>query len=197
MTDWKAVDAYIENADLWSNFIFQRELDSTNSFIRRTNRLQPCTVVAAGTQTQGRGKGNHNWLSPKGGLWFSILFGYVSRKFHHKIYLETLLSIQQVLSQYGVNTNISRPNDLVIDQKKIAGILIEEVKRKVIVGIGVNVNNDPANFPRRIRRKSTSMKVILGEKIDLQDILIQLLKQIANLYEYIKTQNMKLHKQRR
>jgi len=102
-----------------------------------------------------------------------------------------------VLSQYGVNTNISRPNDLVIDQKKIAGILIEEVKRKVIVGIGVNVNNDPANFPRRIRRKSTSMKVILGEKIDLQDILIQLLKQIANLYEYIKTQNMKLHKQRR
>lgn len=197
MTHWKAVDAYVETSDLWSDFIFQKELDSTNSFVRRTNRLKKGTIVAAGTQTQGRGKGDHNWFSPKGGLWFSILFGSVPRKFHHRLYLETLLTIQKVLSKYGVNTEISRPNDLVIDEKKLAGILIEEVKNKVIVGIGVNVNNDLEDFPNEVRHKSTSVKVILGEEVDLQDMLIQILKQIANFYEHITPHKAELQKQRR
>lgn len=114
------------------------EIDSTNDYLKKYyEKYNDFTVVRTIKQTHGRGRFDSVWES-KNDLIFSILFKKDSP--HH---LVAPLSINHVLRKYGFNSCIKWPNDILVDNKKVSGILIEKVfvgkQINVIVGIGINI----------------------------------------------------------
>ena len=177
MPNWDPVRDLIEESNVWSNFIYRDELDSTNRFLRTQKGLEPGTVVLADRQTHGHGRGSRRWYSPEGGLWFSFTLEGLSKGSIQELYVSLLNLVQNLLKEYGVATEISRPNDLMADGKKIAGLLIEESAGSYIVGIGINVNNEASSLPEVVKENSTTAKEVTGEEVDrvlmLKDFLVE------------------------
>ncbi len=116
-----------------------RKIDSTNTYLKNNyNKYKDFTVIRAKTQTSGRGRFDRTWISKKD-LTFSILFKKSLP--HHFI---APLAVNHALTNLGVNSTIKWPNDILVDDIKISGILIERVfegnNSNDIVGIGINVD---------------------------------------------------------
>ncbi|MEJ5228735.1 MAG: biotin--[acetyl-CoA-carboxylase] ligase [Pseudothermotoga sp.] len=164
--------------------IWVATLPSTNQFLKENwQRLPNGTVVVAECQTAGRGRYNRFWHSPEGGLWFSILFK--PRKQIRPTFFTKLCSVAIVraLDSMKVDVKIKWPNDIYHDRKKLAGILTEGVfeentLKAVIVGVGMNVNND---IPQELRHKAVVLSQILSRNCDLKVLLKIILKQINHL----------------
>jgi BirA family biotin operon repressor/biotin-[acetyl-CoA-carboxylase] ligase len=112
------------------------------------------TIVTAEVQTQGRGRSGRIWKSPKGGLWFSLIIR--PRMPVDRIPLLQFLfanALRKGIAEvYGVQSEVKWPNDLVVDWKKLAGVLIETKINGpelvyAIVGIGLNVNLTAEELP--------------------------------------------------
>ncbi|MGJ8455126.1 biotin--[acetyl-CoA-carboxylase] ligase [Pseudothermotoga sp. U03pept] len=164
--------------------IWVAALPSTNQFLKENwQRLPNGTVVVAEYQSAGRGRYNRFWHSPEGGLWFSVLFK--PRKQIKPIFFTKLCSVAIVraLSSMKIDVRIKWPNDLYYDKKKLAGILTEGIfeentLRAVIVGIGINVNND---IPKELKYKAIALSQILSRTFDLKVLLKMILKQVNQL----------------
>ena len=154
-------------------------IDSSNNEIKRLYQKKLHTnglVVWVKNQTAGRGQGNKKWVSQPGkNLTFSVFLSGENLSFssHISLNLITSLSVKKVLTSYGIkNIFIKWPNDILSVDKKISGILIENLykgKRLMgsIVGIGINVNQ--VTFPKNLN--VSSMKIIMGEAFVLRDVL--------------------------
>lgn len=148
------------------------------------------TLVIAETQTYGKGRLGKRWLSPKGGLWFSLLLTPILVSLSQASGLTILiaLSIARVIrNETQINALIKWPNDLYINNKKIGGILTEsssvEVALKYIVlGVGINVNNDVSSLPFG----ATSLKHELGKEILALDFLAKILVSMEEDYSIFK-----------
>ncbi|GAB4314043.1 MAG: biotin--[acetyl-CoA-carboxylase] ligase [Pseudothermotoga elfii] len=159
-------------------------LPSTNDFLKENWRtLSHGTAVVAEMQTNGRGRYNRNWLSPQGGLWFSILFK--PRKSLRPAFFTKVcsLSVIKALQALKVEAKIKWPNDIYINGKKLAGILTESVfdeniPKAIITGIGINVNN---NIPQELSNKAISLYQITGQIYDPKIILKMILRQIDGM----------------
>lgn len=183
MSNWSPVRELIAGSDFWAKFIRRAELDSTNSFIRRSSAMPPGTVVLASRQKHGHGKGKRKWYSPEGGLWFSFLLDGLFARTTPEFYVEVLNLIKSQLADNGVEARVSRPNDLVVGDKKIAGVLIEENEGKYIVGIGLNANNSPSDMPDAVGRKSTSIRSVTGKKVDRPEFLREFLARFESSFQ--------------
>ncbi len=183
MQNWEPVRKLVEDSDVWTEFIYRSELDSTNRFLRNRDELQPGTVVLADKQTHGHGKGSRKWYSPEGGLWFSFSLKGLSSRATPELYVELLDLVQSILEEYGVETSVSRPNDLVVKGKKISGMLIEERGRFYIVGIGINVNNEAAGLPDSVKEHSITMKEVTGKEVDRTVMLRNFLARFEEFYQ--------------
>ena len=143
-------------------------------------------VIVAEEQTEARGRYRRGWYSPKGGLWFT----YVIKGFNpEKIPLATLqtaLAVRDSISQY-VNALIRWPNDIVVDDKKVAGILIEGISEggignkggTVFIGIGIDTNVE--SFPPDINATSLLQ---LGKRIDNDEFLSVIIKKIKEYLSF-------------
>ena len=171
MSSWEPVRDLVRSSDVWSQFIYRPELDSTNHYLRQNGDLETGTVVLADKQTHGHGRRARKWYSPEGGLWFSFSLGSLSSRSTQELYVDLLNLVQDILEDYEVEAEVSRPNDLVVGGKKIAGLLIEESAGSYIVGIGINVNNEASSLPEAVRERSTTTKEITGEEIDRTEFL--------------------------
>lgn len=180
MANWNPVEDYVEKSDFWNKFIYRDELESTSGYLRKLNGLQPGVVVLAESQTKGRGKGTNRWYSPSGGLWFSFSLSGLPSDSPQELYVEILGILRDLLAKYGVKTKISRPNDLVVDNKKIAGALIEQCGDSYIVGLGLNVNNDTSSFPKEVRKATTTLMRETGKEIDRSQLLRDFLSRFEN-----------------
>lgn len=126
-------------------------------------------VVVADEQTAGRGRQGHAWISPPGaGLYFSC----VTRLARH-VSLVTLaagVAVRQgILQATGLRVDLEWPNDLVVDGRKLGGILAEAVRvsgtvTTVVIGIGLNLR--PASYPPEVARRATSIEAELGRAVD-------------------------------
>jgi len=171
LANWNPVEEYVEKSDFWNKFICRDELESTSGYIRKLNSLAPGIVVLAERQRKGRGRGTSRWYSPSGGLWFSFSLSGLSSDSPQELYVGILGILRDLLADYGVKTKISRPNDLVVDNDKIAGALIEECGDKYIVGLGLNVNNDLSSLPEEVRKSATTLMRETGREIDRSHLL--------------------------
>ena len=157
---------------------------STNSFLKDlsvSSTLENFTVVVTQNQTKGRGQQNNEWLSePHKNLTFSVFTTLKDVKIIHKKYLNFAISlaIYKVLFDKNLaKISIKWPNDLMVANKKICGILIENTFfgdqiKSTIVGIGLNVNQE--KFPDALRNV-TSLKLATLKETDLNVLLHEIL----------------------
>lgn len=158
------------------NIHYFDEVDSTMDIARELARKQ-CphfSVVIAGRQKKGRGRLKRNWMSSEGGLYFTIV---VRPKISPVLSLRVNFAASMILAQtlrnmFNINAMVKWPNDVLVDGKKISGILSEmeaEIDRVsfISIGIGINVNNDPTPY----EPMATSLKKILGKEIPRIEVL--------------------------
>lgn len=151
--EWPAPIEYVES------------VTSTNDLVRdRARAGAPAfSVVLAGTQTAGRGRQGHAWISPPGNLFLSVLLRPGGRVAHAGLIpLAAGVAIAEALETFGVRARLKWPNDLVVRDRKIAGLLAEAVSGgegidSVVLGIGINLSLDPADVPAGLREAVTSV----------------------------------------
>lgn len=140
-------------------------------------------VFVAESQTAGRGQRGRSWSAPAGSaLLFSILLdppqAHSAPSF---ITAWAAVGVAWTLRELGLLAVIKWPNDLLIDERKICGILVER-RRATVVGIGLNVSIRPDQFPSDLRLPATSIQTELGRPIDRAELLDRLLDQLDTLY---------------
>ena len=154
--------------------IFLENIDSTNLWAKTNiEELEDKTIVFAGAQTQGRGRLQRKWVDlGKGNLFMSIVLK-PDKNYEHYANLTQYLSVTlcKTLEEYGIKPEIKWPNDVLVNGKKIAGILAEtSVKgtkfKGLVLGIGVNLNAQEKDFSK-IDKKVTSLNLEVGETIDM------------------------------
>ncbi len=148
---------------------FYQEIDSTNNCLKRlaSEGAQEGTVVVANCQTAGRGRLGRNWQSaPEKGIWMSVLL----RPQLHPSEVQVLTlaasaAVCKALEPLNIKgLGIKWPNDILVGGKKVCGILTEmsaEAERVswVVVGIGINVNHLPRDFPAELSDTATSLRI--------------------------------------
>ena len=143
------------------------------------------TVVIAGTQQSGRGRLGRSWLSPEGGLATSIIM----RPAMPTVPLLpaiSALAVFHTVKGLGIEASIKWPNDILIDGRKVCGILIEHgllngVVSYSIIGIGININFDTSLYPE-IAGFATSISVQLGHEIPVDQVALRLYTELEELY---------------
>lgn len=165
--------------------IFIRETTaSTNQDAKAACDAPDGSVFLAEVQTAGRGRLGRSWESPAGcGIWMSILLKPdCPPEEIAKLTPIAGLVICRVLRMRGIDAGIKWPNDIIIDEKKVCGIMTElcrdsEGRYCAVVGIGINVNF--RTFPEELSDKATSLLLATGKEIDRE----QLLQEIFSLFE--------------
>ena len=155
------------------NYIYYDEIDSTNNEIKRKlleGDVPEFTVISAGLQTAGRGRSGHDWESPKDVSVATSIALYpreVSCEAVPRLTLIAAVAVAEALEKlYGLKTAIKWPNDILVSNKKICGILTELSAKdnhveNVVVGIGVNVHN--RTFPEEISHMAISVDQALEQ----------------------------------
>jgi BirA family biotin operon repressor/biotin-[acetyl-CoA-carboxylase] ligase len=167
-----------------------RCVDSTQDYGRKVaNAGAPeGTVVVALEQKAGKGRMRRTWSSPRGGLWFTLLLRpSIPMSELYKLTLLFGVSVARALDSYGLKPYLKWPNDVLVDGKKICGILLEisgEPDRVdyVLVGIGLNVNFSSRDLPDDIHSSSTSIYDALNRRVDRADLLCRILEDSEHLY---------------
>ena len=104
-------------------------------------RASDQTAILALAQSAGRGRFRRTWVSHHGNLYISFIFSAPVRD--ARLSYAIAVAVAETIASFGVRPQIKWPNDILVDNNKIAGILIEYVGNFVIVGIGINVNSNP------------------------------------------------------
>jgi BirA family biotin operon repressor/biotin-[acetyl-CoA-carboxylase] ligase len=140
----------------------------------------------ADVQTKGRGRGRKKWESPKGGLWFSIILRpkVPSPKLPLLQFLATIATRQALENETHLHVKLKWPNDLVLENHKLGGILIESKTLGnsvsfAILGIGLNINQSKAQLPPA----AISLRLTSRKKHDLRLLLRAILEQIRSSYD--------------
>ncbi|OIP50000.1 MAG: biotin--[acetyl-CoA-carboxylase] ligase [Flavobacteriaceae bacterium CG2_30_34_30] len=167
---------------------------STNSYLKELVKkigTEEEIIVVTNNQTHGRGQMGALWQSQVGkSLTFSVFKFGMGMSIHHHFFLSMAVSlaVKKVLQFQNVpDVCIKWPNDILSANKKICGILIENILHKSvitgsIIGIGLNVNEDSfAHLP-----KATSMKIRTGKKYDLEKILEEIVASIDFYFAFLK-----------
>lgn len=176
---------------------FARETDSTNAWIKRLAKegAGHGTLAVAESQTAGRGRFDRKWEAPEGS---SVMMTLLLRPEFEPRYASMLtlvmgLAVAQAVEELGFQASIKWPNDVVLSQKKICGILTEMGMSGakigyVLIGVGINVNTDV--FPRELQEKATSLSLEgkEGRIYDRAQVIALVMKHFERNYEkFIKT----------
>ena len=165
-----------EFPDRESKIFYYPELPSTMDAAKDMAR-KDCphfTTVVAGRQVSGRGRLQREWLSEKGGLYFTmVLRPDLPPVLSFRVSFLASLTLAGILHDvFGIDARVKWPNDILVDEHKIAGMLSEleaEADRVAFIniGIGINVNNDPSTIAPEV----TSLKRLLGRAVSKKDLL--------------------------
>ncbi|WP_456424031.1 biotin--[acetyl-CoA-carboxylase] ligase [Thermococcus sp.] len=163
------------------------EVGSTNDYAREiADDVPEGTVVVAKRQRSGRGRNGRVWASPEGGLWMTVVLKPRASPEHvPKLVFVGALAVVDALAKHGIPGEIKWPNDVLVDGKKIAGILSEcKLNHFALLGIGLNVNN---KIPGELREMAVSMKDLLGFELDLEGVLHNVLRALSYWYSLFKS----------
>jgi BirA family biotin operon repressor/biotin-[acetyl-CoA-carboxylase] ligase len=172
-----------------------KQTTSTNDVIEKLARdgVREGVAVFAESQTRGRGRLGRKWMSPTNkGLWFSVLLRPDLRPQEStQLTVASAIALRRAIkSVTGLSADIKWPNDLLIGGKKVVGILTEmsaEVDRvrHLILGIGVDVNQEIHEFPPELRRTATSLRIEAGRTISRAELATAILRELDADYARI------------
>lgn len=168
------------------------EVSSTNTVAKflSLNGAENGSVVISEKQTHARGRSGKSWESPLGGVWLSIILHPIVD--HSKLPLITLatgVAVAKTLERVGIeNPEIKWPNDIMINGKKVCGILTEAVTKfnaieNVIVGVGIDVNLDINKFPKELQDGTTTLKKELGKESNENNLIRIFLEEFEKISE--------------
>ncbi len=149
------------------------------------------TLVIAEQQNAGRGRMGKPWHSPKGkGIWMSIVLRPTTpMHFTPQLTLLAAVAVCRAIRKLApLPVAIKWPNDLLIDGRKVCGILLEsfaedERLRYVIAGIGISVNLEPDDYPDYLEPIATSLRIAAGKQLDRTALIALVLEELEQLYE--------------
>jgi BirA family transcriptional regulator, biotin operon repressor / biotin---[acetyl-CoA-carboxylase] ligase len=158
-------------------------LRSTNDHaarLRRAGKLYAPAVVLTSRQIAGRGRGSNTWWSTPDVLTVTFAIPVQERLAPQELPLIAGLAVRNAAAEItGDNlVQLKWPNDLLHDDRKLAGLLCERIENVDLVGIGLNVNVDPADAPRVLQNQITSLLCIAGKPQDMTDVLIAVTKHL-------------------
>ena len=180
------------------------EIDSTNNYLKSGYRLlNNFTFVSADYQSHGKGRNDRTWTSNPGeNLMFSFLIkDEPLLKQSSIISLLTAIEVAKIIESYGLkDVSIKWPNDVLIGDKKVCGILAEaQLPDYLVVGVGLNVNQK--EFPNDLRRLATSLALELKRDVNVEELKEKLFFQIVgslnkgnNNLDYFREHNYLLNK---
>jgi len=186
------LQADLDTALIGREIVVFEQTDSTNDAILQlanTNSKEGL-VVFAEHQTAGRGQRGNRWESTAGkGLWFSILLRpEIDLASSSQLTTWAAETISDAIQrEFSLTPAIKLPNDVQIDGRKVAGVLVEMRARKkaahlAIAGIGVNVNQSREDFPTDLQDKAISLAMALGKQVNRQKFAIALLRNLDRTY---------------
>jgi BirA family biotin operon repressor/biotin-[acetyl-CoA-carboxylase] ligase len=163
------------------------KLESTQKKAKEiAKEAEPWTVVLAKEQTGGYGRKGNFWYSPRGGLYFSVILPKTKIEDLQILTILAAFCVAKILKEdFKLEPFIKLPNDVYVNNKKICGILTEniisgkEVKNSII-GIGLNTNIE--DFPEGLKEKATSLKRELKKEVEGRKILEKILKELKNYF---------------
>lgn len=185
----------LETEEIGRSVYFFESVTSTQKVAKEyaMNGAKHGTLIVADEQTEGRGRMVRKWYSPKGtGIWASFILR-PDIQIQHAPQL-TLLSavavVQAIKKVTHITPEIKWPNDILISGRKVCGILTElqaeeDRIQSVILGIGINVNQDKNDFSAEIIKKATSLKIELGKTVNRSSLIQSLcyyIEQLLHLY---------------
>lgn len=171
------------------------ECTSTQDIARKLaeNGWDEGTVIIADRMTEGRGRLGRKWVADYGGLWMTLILRPKSVDNLQLINLVAGLSVVEGIKKlYEVPLGLKWPNDVLLNNRKICGILSEAkftgtTIDYILLGIGVNINN---KLHESIKDIAISLKDYLGFEIPIQPILTEILRSLNNLYTELLTGNV-------
>jgi len=183
-------DIRLDTDFIGRSFVYCEEINSTNSFLLNSSSLKENgTVVLAEFQEKGRGRQDRAWLSNTGqNLTFSIMLNEKLKANRLNIInLGTSLTIAQSIENlYQLRVNLKWPNDVLINNKKVAGILLESSSlgnkiEKLVIGIGINVNQP--SFQGKFPILPTSIRKEFTEAVSRERLLSEFLNNFEEILE--------------
>jgi len=188
MFNLEKFDIKLETEIIARNFIYSDEIDSTNTELLsgKQHYKKNGTVLLAEKQLSGKGRKNRTWQSAKGlNLTFSILLTneiFSNLNPNHINLVASLAAAEAIENLYQLRTELKWPNDILINKKKVAGILIEtSIKgrnvERIVIGIGINLNQ--ISFQGDFNFPPTSLKLEVKSEIDRETMLAEIL----NIFE--------------
>ena len=157
-------------------------ISSTNDYLLRKekNKNKDIKICIAEEQTKGRGRRGKSWISPKFKNIYFSLSSYLNKEDLSGLSIAVALSVSKVFTKINVMSLIKWPNDLLVGNKKICGILIETAKvgelTKVVIGIGINVNME---YSELIDQEWTSIKLEKKQSVDRNSIITEMINQLC------------------
>lgn len=178
--------------------VYRLTTDSTQNLailLAEKNPNSDGIVIIAGEQKSGRGRQNRKWLSPKGGIWLSVVLRprISASKITLLPFAAALAVCDAIKKTTQLDAKLRWPNDVTISGKKVAGILIDismEAERinYAVVGIGINANVDSSAISSYVEKgiKVTSLSDELGHKTNILDLTKVILERLEYYYMELK-----------
>lgn len=184
-----------ENIIIGKEILYFQSITSTNTVALElaSNNCNEGTVIIADMQTDGKGRLGRKWISPIGkNLYMSIILKpEIPLKDVQILTLFSAVSCASAIRKlHKIHVLIKWPNDLMVNNKKLGGILTE-IKNEpgrisfAVIGIGLNINLERKDLPEDIREKATSLKEELGSNVSRTDTLIAILKELERIYNLL------------
>lgn len=187
----ETVKSYLKTDWAGKNLIYYKETDSTNIRAKRLGEEGAChgTLVIAGEQSAGKGRRGRGWVSSEGSnIYMSLLLrpDFPPTKAPMLTLVMACAVARAIRKQENIGVKIKWPNDLVLNKKKICGILTEmsaeiDFINYVVVGVGINVNEE--TFPQELSETATSLRIESGESLQRARLVAAVLEQFEECYQ--------------
>jgi BirA family transcriptional regulator, biotin operon repressor / biotin---[acetyl-CoA-carboxylase] ligase len=174
--------------------VFQ-ETSSTSDIVEKLGRdgVKEGVVAFAESQTKGRGRLGRHWVSPsKKGLWFSVLLRPSIHPLQAtQITVACATALRRAISLHsGLQPSIKWPNDVMINGRKVAGILTElnaelDHVKYLIAGIGVDVNQTASDFTPELRKIASSIRIEAGRPVPRPELAVLILQELDKDYQRV------------
>ena len=188
--NYEEIQGYLKTASIGRKIQYYESIDSTNKRAKEiANVEKEGTIIVAEEQIQGKGRLGREWISPRGkGLYMSIILKpHVDPIKVSRVTLIGAGAVNKALVNLGIKSQIKWPNDILINGKKVAGILTEisgelNMVDYLVMGIGINVNLNKSDIPKDLKDKATSINIEEGKIINRKVLMANILNEFEELY---------------
>jgi BirA family biotin operon repressor/biotin-[acetyl-CoA-carboxylase] ligase len=176
-----------------ANIVYRKTVDSTNDLAKELAEkgAPEGTVVIAEEQTSGKGRLDRGWVSPPGGIWLSVILRPETPLMEAaRFTLLAAVAAAKTIEALGLMPEIKWPNDILLDGRKVSGILLElngqlGKVNYLVIGFGINANIDEDLLPPEIRAGATTLRACTSRIVDRRAIAVTLLTQLEDGYRQL------------